>query len=73
MHRSKLGERSLQAARARTAAVGVVEEIVMVLVVTSFLDGTPASTSAKKRTRSYAGILTIGGLINGHAIGAFLG
>ena len=45
----------------------------MVLVVTSFLDGTPASTSAKKRTGSYAGILTIGGVINGHAIDAFLG
>ena len=73
MHRSKIGERSLQAARARTAAVGVVEEIVMVLVITSFPDGTHVSTSAKKRTRSYAGILTIGGLINGHAIDAFPG
>ena len=73
MHRSKIGERSLQAARARTAAVGVVEEILMVLVVTLSLDGTPASTSAKKRTGSYAGILTIGGLINGHAIDASLG
>ena len=73
MHRSKTGEGSLQAARARTAAVGVVEEILTVLVTTSFLDGTPASTLAKKHTDSYAGILTIGGLINGHAIDASLG
>ena len=73
MHRSKTGEGSLQAARARTAAVGVVAEIHTVLVITSFPDGTPASTLAKKRTDSYAEILTNGGLINGHAIDASLG
>ena len=73
MHRSKTGEGSLQAARARTAAVGIVEEILTVLGITSFLDGTPASTLAKKHTDSYAGILTNGELIDGHAIDAFPG
>lgn len=73
MHRSKTGEGSLQAARARTAAVGVVEEIHMVLVITSFSDGTLVSTLAKKRTISYVEILTNGELINGHATDASLG
>ena len=72
VHRSRTGEGSLKAVRARTAAVGVVEEI-PVLVGTFGTDGTRTSYLMKKRTDSYVRILTNGELINGHAGNVSLG